>query len=130
MAAAPKPLSMLTTETPLAQLFSIASSAVSAAEARAVADAGRDGDDRHVDQAADHARQRAFHAGDDDDDAGGGEAVVLGEQPVQAGDADVVEPVDRVAHDLAADDRFFGDREIRGPGGGDDDGPASRGRRM
>ena len=95
MAAAPKPLSMLTTETPLAQLFSIAEQGGQPAEAGAVADAGRNGDDRHVDQAADHARQRALHAGDDDDDAGGDQAVVLGEQPVEAGDADVVQPVDR-----------------------------------
>ena len=38
--------------------------------------------------------------GDDDDDAGGGQAGVLGQQPVQPGDADVVEPIDGVAHDL------------------------------
>ena len=116
IAAAPKPLSMLTTDTPLAQLFSIAEQRREAAEARAVADAGRDGDDRHVHQPADHARQRAFHAGDDDDHAGGDEALVLGEQAVQAGDADVVEPVDRIAHDLGGDRRFLGDRQVGGAG--------------
>ena len=31
-----------------------------------------------------------FHPGDDDDDARGGQAGVLGEEPVEAGDADVV----------------------------------------
>ena len=77
MAAAPKPLSMLTTDTPVAQLFSIASKRREAAEARAIADARRHGHDRHVDEAADYARQRALHAGDDDDDAGGDEAMVF-----------------------------------------------------
>ena len=45
---APKPLSMLTTATPGAQLFSIAEQRRQAAEARAVADARRHGDDRHA----------------------------------------------------------------------------------
>ena len=45
-----------------------------------------------LDQAGDDAGQRAFHAGDDDDDAGGGEARALAEQPMEAGDADVVQP--------------------------------------
>ncbi len=127
MRPAPKPLSMLTTETPLAQLLSMAEQRREAAEAGAVADAGRHGDDRHVDQAADDAGQRAFHAGDDDDDAGGGEAVVLGEQAVEAGDADVVQPVDRVAHDLGGDRGLLGDRQVGGAGGGDEDrAPAGR----
>ena len=90
IAAAPKPLSMLTTETPLAQLFSMPSRAAQPAETGAVADAGRHGDDRHVDQAADHARERPLHPGDDDDDAGGHEALVFGQEPVESGDADVI----------------------------------------
>jgi len=38
-----------------------------AAEARAVADARRHGNDRFGNQTGDDARQRAFHAGDDDE---------------------------------------------------------------
>ena len=52
---------MLTTETPAAQLFSIASSGARPSEARAVADRRRHRDDRGGDQACDHTRQGAFH---------------------------------------------------------------------
>ena len=45
------------------------------AEARAVADAGRHGNHRHGDQARDHPRQRALHAGDHDDTRSGRRAV-------------------------------------------------------
>ena len=69
--------------------------------------------------------QRAFHAGDDDDHARGGEAGVLGEQAVQPGDPDVVEPIDVVAHDLGGDRRFFGDRQVGGARRGDEDRAAS-----
>ena len=71
MFAAPKPLSMLTTDDAGRAAVQHAEQRREAAEAGAVADAGRHGDDRHADQAGDDARQRAFHAGDDDDDAGG-----------------------------------------------------------
>ena len=65
-----------------------------AAERRAVPDAGGHRDERYAGQPADHGRQRALHAGDDDQAVGGGEPVADAEQPVQAGDADVVDPVD------------------------------------
>ena len=84
---APYPLSMLTTVTPGAQELSIASSAAMPAERGAVADAGRDRDQRDADQPADHGRQRALHAGDDDQAVGLLEPVADAEQPVQAGDA-------------------------------------------
>ena len=74
-----------------------------------------------LDQAGDHAGQRAFHAGDDDDDARGVEPCALAEQPVQAGDADVVQPLDVVAHQLGRARRLFRDRQVRGAGGGHDD---------
>ena len=48
-------------------------------------------------------------------------AVALGQQPVQAGDADVVEAVDVVAHDLGRDRRFLGHRQVRSPGRADED---------
>ena len=44
------------------------------AEGGAVADAGRHRDERHADQAADHGRQRALHAGDDDQAVGAARA--------------------------------------------------------
>ena len=46
--------------------------------------------------------------------------VVFAEQTVQAGDADVVEPVDRVAHDLRGDRRLLGDGQIGRAGAGDE----------
>src|SRR5215211_1144751 len=54
------------------------------AETRAVADAGRNRDDRHGNQAGDHARERALHAGDDDDDARGLETSVLAQHAMDA----------------------------------------------
>ena len=118
---------MFTTETPMAQLFSIAEQRRDAAEAGAVADAGR-----HRDRPARSTRP----------------ATTLGSAPSMpattmmtraafrracspssrwsAGDADVVEPVDRVAHQLGGDRRFFGDRQVGGAGGGDEDGAAAR----
>ena len=44
---------------------------------------------------------------------------MLAEQPMEAGDADVVEPIDRVAHQLGGDGRFLGDRQVGGAGGRD-----------
>ena len=73
------------------------------------------------DHPGDDARQRAFHAGDDDDDAGGGEAIAFAQHAVNAGDADVVEPLDAVAHHLGGDRGFFRHRKIGRAGGGDDD---------
>ena len=49
------------------------------------------------------------------------EARALAEQAVEAGDADVVEALDVVAHQLGGERRFFGDRQVRRAGGGDDD---------
>ena len=49
------------------------------------------------------------------------EAGVLLQQPVQAGDADVVEPIDRIPHDFGRDGRFFRHRQVGGAGGGDQD---------
>ena len=71
--------------------MSIAEQRRDPAEGRAVADARRHRDHRAVDQAADDRRQRALHAGDDDQTARLAESRVAREQPVDAGDADVVQ---------------------------------------
>ena len=39
-------------------------------------------------------------------------ALVFAEQAVEAGDADVVQPLDRVAHHLGGDRRLLGDRQV------------------
>ena len=72
--------------------------------------------------------KRAFHPGDDDDDARRGEPVALAEQPMESGDADVVDAFDGVAHELGRKRRFFGDRLI-GCAGRRDDNRALAGRR-
>ena len=127
MQPAPKPLSMFTTDTPLAQLFSIPSRAASPwklAPYPMLVGTATTGTD---DEARDHAGERAFHAGDDDDDAGGAEPIVLAQQAVKSGDADVVEPVDRVAHHLGGDGGFLGDGQVRRAGRRDEDGAAPGG---
>ena len=68
----------------------MASSAVTPSRRGAVAGGGRDRDHRARDQAADHAGQRALHAGDDDHRVRGSSQAPDLEHPVQAGDADVV----------------------------------------
>ena len=45
----------------------------------------------------------------------------LAEQAVESGDADVVQPLDVVAHQLGRARRLLGDRQVGGAGGGDDD---------
>ena len=87
--AAPKPLSMPTTVTPLAHDESMASSGGDAFERGAVADAGRHGDDRGGGQAADDAGEGALHPGDHDDRIGRRDRVDACQQAVQAGDTDV-----------------------------------------
>ena len=47
---------------------------------------------------------------------------------MEAGDADVVQPIDRVAHHLGGDRRFFGDGQVGRPGGRDDNRALARGR--
>ncbi len=51
---------------------------------------------------------------------GGAEASLLGKQPMEAGDADVVESFDAIPHDFRRDHRFFGNREIGGTRGNDE----------
>ena len=97
-----------------------------AAEAGAVADAGRHGDHRHADQAGDDARQRPFHSGDDDDDARRREARPLAEQAMQPGHADVVEPRHIVSHQLGRTGSFLGHRQIGRAGRRDHDIPFPR----
>jgi hypothetical protein len=46
---------------------------------------------------------------------------VFAKQPVQARDADVVQPIDGVTHESRGDGGFFGDGEVRRSGGGDED---------
>ena len=58
--------------------------------------------------------------GDGDDHARAASSrVALGQQTMEAGDADVVQPVDVVAHDLGRDRRLLGDGYVRSSCRGD-----------
>ena len=122
--AAPKPLSILTTVTPAAQEFNIAEQRRQAAEAGAVADAGRDPDHRLVHQTGDDAWESALHSGDDDEHARPPQVLVVAEQAVDARDADVVEALDRVAGQLRGQRRLLGDGQVGGPRRDHENGPA------
>ena len=87
----------------------------------AVADTGGHGDDGSRLRGHHRAGQRAFHAGADDDNAGAGQSLAIGQQAVNAGDADVVEMLHFVAHDFGSHDGLFSDRNVAGPGGDDGD---------
>ena len=95
--AAPNPLSMPTTVMPAAHEASIDSSAVTPSKPAPYPVLVGHRDDRRARDAADEARERALHAGDDDDRVGGHQGVGVGQQAVDAGDADVGQPLRRVA---------------------------------
>jgi hypothetical protein len=94
-------------------------------ECGSVAYAGGDGDDGDGDEASDDAGECAFHSGADNDDACLGERAAMGEETVDAGDSDVVDVLDAVAHEFSGDDGFFGDGDVAGSGGEDGDGAVS-----
>ena len=59
-------------------------------------------------------------------DARRGEPRVFAEQAMDAGDADVEQPIDRVAHHFGRDARFLGDRQIGRARGRDENRAAAR----
>jgi len=88
-------------------------------EAGAVANARWNGDDRRADEAADHTGEGALHARYSNNHTGGQHAVAFSEQTVEPGDADVVQPIDVVAHHLGGDRGFFGHGYVRSSCRGD-----------
>src|SRR5438105_2670968 len=72
-----------------------------AAEARAVADAGRDGDDGRGHQPADDRGERALHPRGHYEYARRAQALALGHDAVNARDARVPDSLDAVAHRLS-----------------------------
>ena len=98
-----KPASMFTTTTFDAQLLSIPEQCRDSLEVGPVADAGRHGDDRAVDQPADDAGQRALHPGDDDQGIGVLELGELVQQAVQSGNSDVGDELDLAVPRLGRD---------------------------
>jgi len=90
-------------------------------ERGAVADAGRNGDNRNSNEASDDAGQSAFHARADDDDPRLREHAAVGEKAMDAGDSDVVERLDQVAHEFSGDNGLFGDGNVAGSSGDDGD---------
>ncbi len=98
-AAAPKPLSMFTTATPVGAAVQHAEQGRQAAEAGAVADAGGHGDDRDRGPRPPTTLGRApSMPATTMMTAAASRPAALAEQPVEAGDADVVEPLDLDAH--------------------------------
>jgi hypothetical protein len=74
-----------------------------------------------VDEPADDGGQSAFHAGADDEHAGGLERGFLGEEAMDAGDADVGDELDGVAHEAGGDRGFFSNGQVAGAGADDAD---------
>ena len=58
-----------------------------------------------------------FHPGADNHDAGFRKRLAIGQQAMNARDADIVKMLDLVAHEFGGDDRLFGDRDVAGSGG-------------
>ena len=95
-------------------------------ETGAVADARRHRDHGCFHQPADDAGQRPFHSGGDDDHLGFTQAPGVGEQPVDAGDADVENRLDTRPHDRGGHRGFPGYRYVRGSGRHHQDEPLFR----
>src|ERR1017187_271997 len=92
-----------------------------ALEGCAITYARRNGNHRDADQASDYAGQRAFHSGADYDHARLGERPAMRQQAVDAGDSNVVDMLNVVAHQFRGDDCLFGDRDVAGSRGHDHD---------
>src|ERR1035437_1785361 len=81
-----------------------------------VSHTGRHRDHGAGDQAADHAGERAFHAGADHHHARLGQPFATAHQAVNAGDSDVVDGVHVIAHQFRGDLGFLRHRDIAGAG--------------
>ena len=85
-------------------------------------------DNRGTDESPDHARECTLHPGNRDDHLRVVETLLLGQQPMEASDADIMERLDMVTKELGTDPGFLGDREIRCSCCRNDDDPAATGR--
>lgn len=92
-----------------------------AGELRAVSHAGRDRDDGAGGETTDHGGERSLHAGDDDERVGLLDRLANGEDSVDTGDPDIVEPLGGDPGHAQGLDRLFGDGSIAGAGGDDAD---------
>ena len=72
---------------------------------------------RAVGQAAYDAGNGALHAGNGDDDRGAHDGLRMGQKPVNAGHAHIVEPLHPVAQKFCGLCRLFGHRQVAGAGG-------------
>jgi len=86
-------------------------------EARTVPNAGRNRDHGHLHEPAHDARECPFHARHDDDHPGGHQARMLPEQPMDAGDTDVEQAIDRITHHVQRHACFLGNRQVGGARG-------------
>lgn len=90
-----------------------------AAEACAVADAGRHCDDGLGDESADDAGERALHAGDDNDDAGILQLLLMVQKAVDSGNADIVDAIGPATCRFDDKRGFLGHGKVRGACGDD-----------
>ena len=72
-----------------------------------VTDTGRYGYDGLAHQPADDAGQGTFHAGDNEDHVGLAAILRPAEQPVNTGDAHIVNAHDFISHDFSRKSGFF-----------------------
>jgi len=84
-----------------------------------VADACGNGDDRDFHQASHGARKGSLHPGDHDEDAAGTDAIDFGEEPVNSGHPDVMDPLHRTPEGLQGDRGLLGHRQVAGSGAQD-----------
>lgn len=89
------------------------------AEVGTVADAGGDGDDGTADEAGDDAGEGTFHAGDDDQHIGIAKEIHMSKQAMEAGDTDVEQALDCMAHELGGNGGFLGHWQVAGAGAED-----------
>ena len=87
----------------------------------AVASRGGHGDEGAGEKSAEHAGERAFHAGDSDDGGRFAEGVEMGENAVDASHPNVGDLDAGVSEELESEGGFVGNGKVGGSGGDDGD---------
>lgn len=82
------------------------------AKAGPVAHTGRNGNHRHANKTCHHTRQGPLHTRDNNQRSRRAQSRMLGQEPMNSGNANVVQPIGDVSHELARETRLLGNRKV------------------
>ena len=87
-----------------------------------VAHTGRNGNHWRANKTRNHTRQGPLHTRDDNQRSRRAQARMLGQEPMNSGNANVVQPIGDVSHELARETRLLGNRQVGRARGNDQNG--------